>query len=60
MTFFDISVDQYFFPMKTPDKTTQRRQLDELLNGVDETDLVIVSDTVRGIQKAKEAREAGE
>lgn len=60
VTFFDISVDQYFFPMRTPDKTTQRRQLDELLNGVDETDLVIVSDTVRGIQKAKEARETGE
>ena len=58
VTFFDISVDQFFFPMKTPDKTTQRRQLDELLNGVDETDLVIVSDTVKGIQKAKEARKA--
>ena len=60
VTFLDISVDQFFFPVKTPDKTTQRRQLDELLNGVDETDLVIVIDTVKGIQKAKEAREAGE
>ena len=58
VTFFDISVDQFFFPEKTPDKTTQRRQLDELLNGVAETDLVIVTDTVKGIQKAKEAREA--
>lgn len=57
---FDISVDQIFFPAKAPDKTTQRRQLDELLNSVDETDLVIVTDTVKGIQKAKEAREAGE
>ena len=55
-----MSVDQFFFPVKTPDKTTQRRQLDELLNGVEETDLVIVTDTVKGIQKAKEAREAGE
>ena len=60
VTFLDISVDQFFFPVKTPDKTTQRRQLDELLNGVDETDLVIVTDTVKGIQKAKEAREARE
>ena len=59
VTFFDISVDQIFFPA-TPGKTTQRRQLDELLNDVDETDLVIVTDTVKGIQKAKEAREAGE
>ena len=60
VTFLDISVDQFFFPVKTPDKTTQRRQLDELQNGVDETDLVIVTDTVKGIQKAKEAREARE
>ena len=60
VTFLDVSVDQFFFPVKTPDKTTQRRQLDELLNGVEETDLVIVTDTVKGIQKAKEAREAGE
>lgn len=58
VTFFDISVDQFFFPDKAPDKSTQRRQLDELLNCVDETDLIIVADTVQGIQKAKEAREA--
>ena len=58
VTFFDISVDQFFFPDKTPDKSTQRRQLDELLNCVDKTDLVIVTDTILGIQKAKEAREA--
>lgn len=57
VTFFDISVDQFFFPDKVPDKSTQRRQLDELLNCIDETDLVIVTDTVQGIQKAKEARE---
>lgn len=53
-----MSVDQFFFPSKVPNKSTQRRQLDELLNGVDETDLVIVTDTVKGIQKAKEARKA--
>ena len=52
-----MSVDQIFFPAKAPDKTTQRRQLDELLNGIDETDLVIVTDTIKGIQKAREAEE---
>ena len=31
VTFFDISVDQIFFPAKAPDKTTQRRQLDDLM-----------------------------
>ena len=57
VVFLDISVDQIFFPAKAPDKTTQRRQLDELLNGIDETDLVIVTDTIKGIQKAREAEE---
>lgn len=47
VTFFDISVDQFFFPAKAPDKTTQRRQLDELLNGVDETDLIIAGKLFR-------------
>lgn len=56
VTFFDISVDQFFFSNREPEKTTQRRQLDELLNGIDETDLIIVTDTVNGIRKAKEAR----
>ena len=32
-------------------------QLDELLNGIDETHLVIVTDTIKGIQKAREAEE---
>ena len=60
VTFFDISVDQFFFPAKKPDKSTQRRQLEELLNSVDETDLIIVTDNVKVILKAKEVREAGE
>ena len=60
VTLLDVSVDQFFFPNRKPEKTSQRRQLDELLNGVDETDLVIVTDTVKGIQKAKKDRETGE
>ena len=60
VTFLDISVDQFFFPVKTPDKTTQRRQLDELRLSDDKPVLVMLTDTVKGIQKAKEAREARE
>ena len=31
VTRYDISVDQFFFPDKTAEKSTQRRQLDTLL-----------------------------
>ena len=55
VTLFDISVDQFFFPQRPTEKSTQRRQLDKLLDEVHENDLVIVSDTVKGILKAREA-----
>jgi transcriptional regulator with XRE-family HTH domain len=60
ITLFDISVDQFFFPQRNAEKSTERRQLEALLDGIDDKDLIIVTDTVRGIQKAREAREAGE
>ena len=55
VTLFDISVDQFFFPQRPTEKSTQRRQLDKLLDEVHENDLVIISDTVKGILKAREA-----
>lgn len=54
VTMFDISVDQYIFPQKTTVKSTARRQLDTLLNNLDEKDLSIVKATVDGLYKAKE------
>lgn len=57
VTLFDISVDQLFLPAREPKRSTQRRQLDNLLDGIDENDLVIVTDTVRGIQKARVHRD---
>lgn len=38
-TFFDISVDQFFFPDKVASKSTQRRQLETLLDGISDTGL---------------------
>ena len=39
VTRYDISVDQYFFPDKSADKSTMRRQLDTLLDGMSDTSL---------------------
>jgi transcriptional regulator with XRE-family HTH domain len=57
VTLFDISVDQFFYPLKDIGKTTLRRQLDSQLDKLDETDLIIVAATATGIQEAKGAKE---
>ena len=53
VTFFDISVDQIFFPAKAPDKTTQRRQIDSLLDEISDKGLQIVAATARDIKKVQ-------
>ena len=52
VTILDVSVDQFFFPNKETDKSTQRRQLESLLDEMDSKDLIIMSATARGIQEA--------
>lgn len=49
VTRFEISVDQFFFPDKATDKSTQRRQLDTLLDGMSDKGLRIVTATAREI-----------
>jgi len=58
ITLFDISVDQYMLPDKPVKRTTRRRQLDSLLDSLDEKDLIILESTAKGIVKAKAAEEA--
>ena len=53
VTILDVSVDQFFFPNKEVDKSTQRRQLDSLLDEMDSKDLTIVTATSKGILEAK-------
>lgn len=50
---FDISVDQFFFQEKQADKTTQRRQLDSLLNDISEKGLKIVTATAKEIKEVE-------
>ena len=49
VTRYDISVDQFFFPDKCADKSTQRRQLDTLLDGMTDKGLHIVTETAKAI-----------
>ena len=53
VTILDVSVDQFFFPNKEIDKSTQRRQLDSLLDEMDDNDLIIMTATAKGILETK-------
>jgi len=53
VTILDVSVDQFFFPNKETEKSTQRRQLESLLDEMDDKDLTIMTATAKGIQEAK-------
>lgn len=53
VTFLDVSVDQFFFPNKKTGKSTQRRQLESLLDEMDDKDLTIMIATAKGIQESK-------
>lgn len=53
VTLLDVSVDQFFFPNKIADKTTQRRQLDSLLDDMSEKGLRIVAATAKEIKEVE-------
>ena len=49
VTCLDMSVDQFFFPEKVIAKTTQRRQLDTLLDNISENGLRIITAVAKEI-----------
>ena len=53
VTLLDVSVDQFFFPNKGTDKSTQRRQLETLLDSMDSKELTIIAATAKGIEEVK-------
>ena len=57
VTLLDISVDQFFFPQRETDKSTQRRQLDSMLDDMSSRDLTLITATAKGINEAKEAED---
>ena len=56
-TFFNISIDQFFFPNKSNAQTTKRRQLDAMLDSMSENDLSVVFATAQATINAKKAGE---
>lgn len=57
ITMFDISVDQYIFPDKKTNKSTRRRQIDSLLDALDDRELSVIEATANSLCKAKEQTE---
>ena len=57
ITLFDISVDQYLFPDKPVKRNTHRRQLDTLLDGMDESGLIVMTATAKGLRETKNTGE---
>lgn len=53
---FDVSVDQFLFP-EPKGKSTQRRQLDAMLDGLSEDGIRIVTATVREIAQIEQAKQ---
>ena len=53
VTLLDVSVDQFFFPNKKIDISTQRRQLDSLLNDISDKGLQIVTATAKEIKEVE-------
>ena len=53
VTLLDISVDQFFFPNKETDKSTQRRQLDSLLEDMSDKGLRIVTATAKEVKEVE-------
>lgn len=55
VTLLDISVDQFFYPCNSSDN--RRKQIDVLLNEMDEKELIVMEATAQGLKKAREAVE---
>lgn len=51
VTILDVSVDQFFFPNRETDKSTQRRQLESLLDDISEKGLRIVTATAKKVKE---------
>jgi len=58
VTQLEISVDQFFFPDKLNGESTCRKQIDVMLNSMDEKDLTVMKYTAEGLQKARETEDA--
>ena len=57
VSLLDVSVDQFFFPNVETEKSTGRRQLDALLDGMSDKGIRIVTATAREITEVEKAED---
>ena len=53
VTLLDISVDRFFYPTHESASSDCRKQIDVLLNQMDERELTIIEATAEGIEKSR-------
>lgn len=51
---FDVFLDQYRFKGEETGKTTARRRVDTLLDGLDDRELFLIEELAKGLHKLKE------
>lgn len=51
-------MDQFFFPDKLNGESTCRKQIDVMLNSMDEKELIVMESTAEGLKKARGTKEA--
>jgi len=52
-----ISVDQFFYPCDEVEESNRRKQIDVLLNGMEEKELIVIEATAQGLKTARETTE---
>lgn len=57
ITIFDISANQYIFADRRAKKTTLRRQVDSILDTLNDKELTIIEETAKAIRKTREPEE---
>lgn len=53
---FDVSLDRHIFKDRDTVKSSIRRRVDTLLDGLSDNDLIIIEAAAKGIHKAKEQK----
>ena len=57
VTLLEISVDQFFFPDELKGESNCRKQIDVMLNSMDEKELTVIKATAEGLKQARETEE---
>ena len=58
VTLLEISVDQFFFPDELKGESNCRKQIDVMLNSMDEKELIVIKATAEGLKQARETEGA--